>query len=273
MNCPGHTARKNFGQHWLKDLSILKKIIEAAEISSKDIVLEIGPGRGALTKYLLTSLAAFIYAVELDRDLAFMLREQLGLSTRLALIEGDILKVNFFSTGCYSPRKVVANIPYNITGPLLEKLLGTLEKPASKPYEKIVLLVQREVGDRICANPGDRNYGAFSVRMQLLAKCYRICTVPPTCFQPSPSVMSSVIVLNPLPISDHLTPELASQVDKLLRLCFVSRRKMLRSTLTKLIPMSCLEKLIIKTGITLKQRPQELSPSTWVKLAMSLNQV
>lgn len=271
MTVLGHTARKNFGQHWLKDKTILRKILEVAEISPSDIILEIGPGRGALTKYLLASLALFTYAVELDRDLAFMLRNQLGFSSRLALIEADILSVDFLSQGQFRPNKVVANIPYNITGPLLEKLLGTLITPAVRPYKRIVLLVQKEVGERICAHPGDSNYGAFSVRMQLLARCHNMCEVRPSCFQPPPSVKSLVLLLKPLPTQDLLTPNLASQVDKLLNLCFSSRRKMLRSTLAKLINRDCLENLMINTGVDLHQRPQEVSPAAWVKLAMNLN--
>nr|YP_009530499.1 putative rRNA (adenine-N6,N6)- dimethyltransferase [Paulinella micropora]AXY63188.1 putative rRNA (adenine-N6,N6)- dimethyltransferase [Paulinella micropora] len=271
MTFLGHTARKNFGQHWLKDKTILRKILEVAEISPSDIILEIGPGRGALTKYLLASLALFTYAVELDRDLAFMLRKQLGFSSRLALVEADILNIDFLSQGKCRPNKVVANIPYNITGLLLENLLGTLITPAVRPYERIVLLVQKEVGERICAHPGDSNYGALSVRMQLLARCYNICEVRPSCFQPPPSVKSLVLVLKPLPTQDLLIPNLASQVDKLLNLCFSSRRKMLRSTLPKLIDRDCLENLMIETGVDLHQRPQEVSPAAWVKLAMNLN--
>nr|YP_002048899.1 putative rRNA (adenine-N6,N6)- dimethyltransferase [Paulinella chromatophora]ACB42689.1 putative rRNA (adenine-N6,N6)- dimethyltransferase [Paulinella chromatophora] len=271
MTFSGHAARKDFGQHWLKDKSILNKIILAADLSADDIVLEIGSGRGALTESLLASSALLTLAVELDRDLASMLRKRLGTHTRFALIEGDILRINFPNASTYTPNKVVANIPYNITGPLLKRLLGSLNKPLNKPYKKIVLLVQQEVGDRIRANPGHTSYSALSVKMQLLARCYSVCIVPPHCFDPSPSVVSEVIVLEPLNPDQHLMPELAIRVEELLKFCFSSRRKMLRNSLTNLVPIKFLEIVIAKSGISLEQRPQELTPSQWVDLAASLS--
>ncbi len=171
-----------------------------------------------------------------------------------------------------SANKVVANIPYNITGPLLERLIGRLDQPVTPPYDRLVLLVQKEVAERIHARPGSSNFSALSVRMQLLAHCTSVCAVPPRCFKPPPKVQSEVIQLDPLPVEQRLAPPLARQVESLLKLAFLARRKMLRNTLGSALPESQLQQLAQEIGINLQQRPQELAPDQWVALARGLNQ-
>jgi 16S rRNA (adenine1518-N6/adenine1519-N6)-dimethyltransferase len=166
---------------------------------------------------------------------------------------------------------VVANIPYNITGPLLERLVGRLDRPVGQPYRRLVLLVQQEVGERIRALPGSSAFSALSVRMQLLAHCSSVCPVPPRCFQPPPKVMSEVVALDPLPPEQRLDPALARMVELLLRRCFAARRKMLRNTLGGLLPADALNGLAAEAGFDLQQRPQELAPERWVALAAGLN--
>ena len=263
-----HRARKRFGQHWLKDEGVLAQILAAAELGSADTVLEVGPGRGALTERLLASPAAAVRAVELDRDLVGGLRERFGADPRFELTEGDVLAVPLPPA-----TKVVANIPYNITGPLLERLVGRLDRPVAQPYRRLVLLVQQEVGERIRAKPGSSAFSALSVRMQLLARCFTVCAVPPRCFQPPPKVMSEVVALDPLPAEQQLQPELARGVEMLLRRCFAARRKMLRNTLMGLLSADQLAALAAEAGITLQQRPQELAPEAWVRLAAGLNRL
>ena len=166
---------------------------------------------------------------------------------------------------------MVANIPYNITGPLLERLVGRLDRPVSPPYRRLVLLVQQEVGERIRCAPGSSAYSALSVRMQLLGACRAVCPVPPRCFQPPPKVHSEVIAIEPLPEEQRLEPAVARRVEQLLRRCFAARRKMLRNTLAGLLPPEALAELAAAAGFSLEQRPQELAPAAWVALAAGLN--
>ena len=273
MTAAGHRARKRFGQHWLVDDSVLERIVAAAELSPGERVLEVGPGRGALTERLLASPLEALVAVELDRDLVTGLRQRFGGDRRFRLIEGDALEVPLRFADEEPPTKVVANIPYNITGPLLEQLVGRLDRPVQPPYQRLVLLVQQEVGERIRARPGSSACSALSVRMQLLARCRSVCPVPPRCFAPPPKVMSEVILLEPLPPEQLLEPALARQVESLLRRCYASRRKMLRNTLAGLLEPEPLSRLAAEAGVTLAQRPQELSPAQWVALATGLNRL
>ena len=260
-------ARKRFGQHWLNDAKVLEQIVAAAELGPTDTVLEVGPGRGALTAPLLATPLAALAAVELDRDLQQGLQQRFGADPRFVLVSGDVLRVQLPAA-----TKVVANIPYNITGPLLERLVGRLDAPQAVPYARLVLLVQREVAERMRARPGSSAFSALSVRMQLLARCSRVCAVPPRCFSPPPKVHSEVICLDPLPAAERLEPALARTTETLLKRCFGSRRKMLRNTLTGLLAEPQLEALAATAGISLQQRPQEIAPAAWVALASGLNQ-
>jgi len=270
LSFSGHRARKRFGQHWLSDAGVLDRIVAAAAIQPGDHLLEVGPGRGALTERLLATPAASLLAVELDRDLVAGLAQRFGGDPRFRLLEGDVLALPLAPPQGPQPEKVVANIPYNITGPLLERLVGRLDRPHDPPYRALVLLVQREVGERIRALPGTAAYSALSVRMQLLARCRGICPVPPRCFTPPPKVNSEVIHLEPLPAALRPPAGLAVASERLLRRCFASRRKMLRNTLAGLLPQEELEVLARSAGVELSQRPQEISPSSWLDLAAAL---
>ena len=272
MSFSGHTARKRFGQHWLRDERVLEHILSASELQTGDRVLEVGPGRGALTERLLRSSADAVHAVELDRDLVAGLRERFGADPRFSLREGDVLNVPLTLPDEGLATKVVANIPYNITGPLLERLIGRLDQPVDPPYQRLVLLVQKEVAERIRVRPGHSSFSALSVRMQLLAKCSTVCPVPPRCFQPPPKVQSEVICIDPLPPHQRPEPALAKRVESLLKQAFLARRKMLRNTLAGVCAPEQLQVLAAEAGIDLQQRPQEVAPSAWVELARGLNQ-
>ncbi len=266
MTFAAHRARKRFGQHWLVDQVVLDRIVAAAELQPGERVLEIGPGRGALTERLLNAPVAAVAAVELDRDLLAGLQQRLGGDARFQLIAGDALEITLPAADA-----VVANIPYNITGPLLDRLVGRLDRPVRPPYRRLVLLVQQEVGERIRSVPGSSAYSALSVRMQLLGCCRSVCPVPPRCFKPPPRVQSEVIAIDPLPLDQALDPILARRVEQLLRRCFAARRKMLRNSLGGLLPPDQLGSLAAAAGINLEQRPQEISPEAWVALAAGLN--
>jgi len=261
-----HRPRKRFGQHWLIDQQVLARIVAAAALEPSDRVLEVGPGRGALTAELLASPVGSVQAIELDRDLVDGLSRRFGADERFSLLSGDVL-----SLPLPPANKVVANIPYNITGPLLETLVGRLDRPRAEPYSRLVLLVQREVGERIRAQAGSSSYSALSVRMQLLCRCSLVCPVPPRCFDPPPKVHSEVISLEPLPPQERLAPPLARSVELLLKRTFLARRKMLRNTLSGLLSEPQLAELAASAGVSLQQRPQEVSPAAWVDLAAGLN--
>lgn len=272
MSFHGHTARKRFGQHWLRDAAVLDRILEAADLQPQDRVLEVGPGRGALTDRLLASSAAAVHAVELDRDLVTGLQQRFENQPRFSLTQGDVLEVPLLLPDACPAGKVVANIPYNITGPLLDRLIGRLDQPVDPPYQRLVLLVQKEVAERIRARPGQSCFSALSVRMQLLADCRSVCPVPPRCFQPPPKVQSEVIALDPYPAEKRLDLARARQVESLLKQAFLSRRKMLRNTLAGVAEPERLQTVAASAGISLQQRPQEISPQAWVALAKGLNQ-
>ncbi len=273
MTFSGHSPRKRFGQHWLRDLQVLNQIVAAADLSENDRVLEIGPGRGALTEKLLSSKAELIHAIELDLDLFKGLKERFSSESRLSLQPGDVLSSSLLLPDGMQANKVVANIPYNITSPLLYRLLGKLGSPPETSYQRLVLLLQKEVAERILAKPGQSNFSAMSVRIQLLAKSTSVCEVPPRCFKPSPKVDSKVIVIEPFQISDRSEVFVEKEVERLVNTAFLGRRKKLRNTLGNIRPLKELEVLAEQLGVNLDQRPQEVSPMTWLSLAKGIKEI
>ena len=268
-----HIPRKRFGQHWLKDQIVLDQIVKAAQLNSNDCVLEVGPGKGALTKKLIESKARFIQAIELDRDLVVGLKKRFINQNKFSLREGDVLSVPLEAENGLSINKVVANIPYNITGPLLKRLIGELGKASENKFDILVLLMQREVAQRIVALPGDRNFSALTVRIQLLAKCQDVCDVPSKCFQPEPKVDSKVVLIRPLIIRDPDFHEIGHLLEKLLKLAFSGRRKKLRNTIGSFVTSNDqIKELFAYRGISLDQRPQQISPSNWFALAKALKE-
>jgi 16S rRNA (adenine1518-N6/adenine1519-N6)-dimethyltransferase len=265
-------ARKQFGQHWLRSEKALQKIVASAELVEGDRVLEIGPGRGALTRPLLEKAAAVV-AVEIDRDLCKLLAEKLGKINHFLLLQGDILSLDLEAAlagfpDFQQPNKVVANIPYNITGPILERLLGAIATPNPHPFDVIVLLLQKEVALRLCARPGSRNYGALSVRVQYLAECEWICDVSAKAFQPPPRVDSAVVRLRPrqfhLPVTD------VHKLETLVKLGFATKRKMLRNNLMSVVERDRLNQLLEQLEINPQARAEDLSVENWVALSNQL---
>ena len=267
----GNIARKRFGQHWLKDESILDKILAAAELEVDDRVLEVGPGQGALTLRLLNSKASLVHAIELDRDLVNGLKRRFSNYHQFSLREGDALSDPLLPVDGIACTKVVANIPYNITGPLLGRLIGRLDKPPETIYRRLVILLQKEVADRILAKAGSSKFSSLSVRIQLLAKCKNVCLVPPNCFKPAPKVYSKVIIIEPFTKEKILGSDTARKVDTLLKTAFLSRRKMLRNSLSGLKCFSEIKIAAKDVGISLQLRPQDLSPEKWIQLSQGLS--
>ncbi|RMF25741.1 MAG: ribosomal RNA small subunit methyltransferase A, partial [Cyanobacteria bacterium J083] len=166
--------------------------------------------------------------------------------------------------------KIVANIPYNITAPILEKILGTIANPNPNPYESIVLLVQKEVAERLVAQPNSKAFGAFSVRVQYLAKCEIICEVPAKAFYPPPKVDSAVIKISPY--QEIPNPAQAPRhLESLIKMGFSSRRKMLRNNLKSLIEPDKLNQLLIQLDVNPQARAENLSLLNWIGLSNLLD--
>ena len=221
--------QKKFGQNFLIDTHVLDKIIRAAEITKEDLVLEIGPGIGTLTQYLCEN-AGSVIAVEIDRMLIPILKEDtLSEYDNVEIINDDILKVDIRKLveekNGGRPIKVVANLPYYITTPIVMSLLEQ-----ELPIDSITVMVQKEVAERMQASPGTKDYGALSLAVQYRADTYIAANVPPNCFMPRPAVGSCVIRLkkkNEPPVSVK-SPEL---MFKLIRAAFNQRRKTLLNAL------------------------------------------
>ncbi len=261
--------RKQFAQHWLRSPTALNQIITAAELSATDKILEIGPGTGILTQDLL-NFAKTVVAVEIDRDLCKKLVKKLGNIDHFLLLQGDFLEIDLDPLLQDFPKfkpmnKVVANIPYNITGPILTKLLGTLTTPAINPHELIVLLVQKEVAQRLCATAGAKIFGALSVRVQYLAECEFICEVPAKAFYPPPKVDSAVVRLRPRPIDTPVKNP--RHLEMLVKLGFANKRKMLRNNLKTIADRDQLTPLLEQLNINPQARAEDLGVKQWVALS------
>lgn len=220
--------QKKYGQNFLIDTSVLERITQAAQIGPADCVLEIGPGIGTMTQYLAES-AGKVVAVEIDKALIPILEETLADYENVTIIQSDILKTDVaelaerFNGG--KPLKVVANLPYYITTPII---MGLFEK--NVPVKSMVVMVQKEVADRMRAKPGSKDYGALSLAVQYYAEPEIIANVPPNCFMPRPNVGSAVVRLKRFGI-----PPVEAVDDKflfeLIHAAFGQRRKMLVNAL------------------------------------------
>lgn len=216
--------QKRFGQNFLIDTNVLKRIIAAADVTKEDYVLEIGPGIGTMTQYLAES-AGTVAAVEIDKNLIPILQDTLSGYDNVTIINEDILKLDIHKIveekNGGKPVKVVANLPYYITTPII---MGLLESHV--PLKSITIMVQKEVADRIQVGPGTKDYGALSLAVQYYAKPEIVAKVPPNCFIPRPNVGSAVIRLtkheaSPVEVKDE------KKMFALIRASFNQRRKTL----------------------------------------------
>jgi len=266
MDSKNYHQKKRFGQHWLVNKKILEKIKEVADLNENDFILEIGPGKGALTSRLLDSQIRKLHAIELDKDLINLLNAKFNNNDKFSLQQGDILSVNLDLIN-NKITKVVANIPYNITGPILDIFVGRLGIIKDHNYAKIIFLMQKDVVDRILSHEGSSNAGALSIRMQLLSKIKKICDVAPSSFSPPPKVFSSLVVFEPLKNHLRLDTNIEKYIDKLLRVSFNSRRKMIRNTLNSILSNEEINELSASSKICFNLRPQDISIEQWIKLA------
>ena len=264
--------QKKFGQNFLINTSILEEIIDAAEITREDFVLEIGPGIGTMTQYLCEA-AREVVAVEIDTNLIPILGDTLSAYDNVEVMNADILKVDIAKLADErnggKPIKVVANLPYYITTPII---MGLFESHV--PIDSITIMVQKEVADRMQEGPGSKEYGALSLAVQYYAKPEIVVNVPPSCFMPQPKVGSAVIRL-----TRHENPPVDVDNEKLMfqviRASFNQRRKTLANGLNNFGSFSLgkeeIQKSIEELGVPVNIRGEALSLEQFAKLSNIIN--
>ena len=260
--------QKKFGQNFLIDPHVLEKIVEAAGVTKDDFVLEIGPGIGTMTQYLCEN-AREVTAVEIDTNLIPILEDTLSAYDNVTVINQDILKLDIAKLAMErnggKPIKVVANLPYYITTPII---MGLFESHV--PIDSITIMVQKEVADRMQEGPGSKEYGALSLAVQYYAKPEIVVNVPPSCFMPQPKVGSAVIRL-----TRHSEPPVTVKSEKLLfqviRASFNQRRKTLANGLANYgafgLPKEELQACIEELGVPVNIRGEALSLEQFAQLS------
>ena len=260
--------QKKFGQNFLIDTHVLDKIISAAHITKEDMVLEIGPGIGTMTQYL-AEAAGKVIAVEIDRNLIPILEDTLSEYNNVRVINEDVLKLDLRKLADEENGgkaiKVVANLPYYITTPII---MGLFENHV--PVESITVMVQKEVADRMQTGPGNKDYGALSLAVQYYAEPYIVANVPPNCFMPRPKVGSAVIRLTrheklPVEVKDE------KLMFDIIRASFNQRRKTLANGLNNSDKITCSKEIITKAieklGKGASVRGEALSLQEFAKLS------
>ncbi|BCA79676.1 16S rRNA (adenine(1518)-N(6)/adenine(1519)-N(6))-dimethyltransferase RsmA [Desulfuromonas sp. AOP6] len=262
MEQPYHRPQKRFGQNFLHDDHVIDRILAAADLSSADRVLEIGPGLGVLTDRMLPK-AGHVVVMEVDRNLVERLKKRID--SNLTVFEGDALHLDWKSILCEPPYKLVANLPYNISSQILFKLLDHRDL-----FSRLVLMFQKEVGDRLAAAPGTRDYGILSVLCQVWFDVRKVVNVPPGAFKPPPKVHSIVLEF-------HARREPRVAIDdpdffrKVVKASFAQRRKTLRNTLTGSgFSADNVDVALSRCGIDPGRRGETLSLAEFSQLAREL---
>ncbi|WP_235040102.1 16S rRNA (adenine(1518)-N(6)/adenine(1519)-N(6))-dimethyltransferase RsmA [Vreelandella profundi] len=254
---PQHRARKRFGQNFLRDLGIISRIVRAVGPRSTDRLVEIGPGQGALTEPLLEA-AGHLEVIELDRDLIPGLRVQFFNYPDFVIHEGDALKFDFAALKGDGPAlRVVGNLPYNISTPLIVHLLAAGDAIADMHF-----MLQKEVVERLAAEPGGTDWGRLSVMAQYYCHVEQLFIVPPEAFVPQPKVDSAIVRLTPHEALPY-TADDPALLFELVKLAFGQRRKTLRNNFKGRVSPTTLEDL----GIDPVRRPQTLTVAEYVAIA------
>ena len=259
-------AKKRFGQHFLEPAWV-NKLIDAVKPSLEETFLEIGPGRGALTKALAPRVRQMV-AVEIDRDLAAALPAQVPPNVRV--VEGDFLNVDLDSVlqGEKIPLRVIGNLPYNVASPILFALLDAAAD--GRRFVDATLMLQKEVADRLVAGPGARDYGALAIQVSLLARVDRILTLPPGAFRPPPKVTSAVVRLQFHPPSEDVGDR--ATFERLVRGVFLQRRKTLLNALKPVADSfgRSASEVIEQAGVDPSKRPEALTLAEMARLARAV---
>lgn len=249
-------ARKRFGQNFLQDEMVIADIVGAIDPQADQHLVEIGPGHGAITQ-LLVQTCQRLDIIEVDRDLVPLLRNKLGSYPQLHVHEADALVFDYVSLVTEQEKlRVIGNLPYNITTPLLFHLLSQAQY-----IEDMCFMLQLEVVQRICAQPGSKTYGRLSIMVQYQCEVMQLFSVPPEAFEPVPKVDSAIIYLKPLKqLSGGDMPIAALKM--IVTQAFSQRRKTVSNTLKNIVSLTVLEDL----GIDLKQRPETISVAQYVAI-------
>jgi 16S rRNA (adenine1518-N6/adenine1519-N6)-dimethyltransferase len=254
----GLSANKALGQNFLFDLNLTGRIARAAAPLDTGSVIEIGPGPGGLTRALLDHGAREVIVIERDRRFLPVLAEiAAAYPGRLTVVEGDALKIDATKLGA-APRRIVANLPYNVATPLLLDWLS-----AGTAFVSLTLMFQKEVADRLIAQPRSKDYGRLAIATQWRAEVRRLFDVPPRAFTPPPKVTSTVVQV--IPRAQPLFPADAAMLERVAAAAFGQRRKMLRQSLRKVSPKA--EDVLLAAGIAPTARGEELSVEQFCTLA------
>jgi len=254
---PGHRARKRFGQHFLTDPGVVDAIIRAVHATKDDVVVEIGPGHGAITTALAAS-AGHLHAVELDSNLAAQLRRKYDGVDNVTIHEADALAFDFSALG--DQLRIVGNLPYNISTPLLFHLLKVRDRIVDMHF-----MLQKEVVDRMAAAPGSKAYGRLGIMLGCHLHIESLFDVDRSAFDPPPEITSAVVRLDPLP-PGTFNIEDDALLAKVVTSAFMKRRKTIRNSLKGIVEMSDLSAVGIDDGL----RPEQISISKYVQLSNHL---
>ena len=260
----GLAAKKTLGQNFLLDLNLTARIARAAGSLENKNVIEIGPGPGGLTRALLESGAAHVYAIERDERCILALQDLVAAAAgKLSIISADALKTDA-SALCPAPRVIVANLPYNIATPLL---IGWLENITA--FDSLTLMFQREVANRLNAKPRSKDYGRLSIITQWLAHVEKKFDIPPSAFTPQPKVTSTVVHI--VPKQDRKDSVAFATMETVTAAAFGQRRKMLRQSLKTL--NTDVENLLTTSALTPTARAEELTVAEFVRLAETYQKI
>lgn len=254
-----HKPRKRFGQHFLRDDYVLMRIVQAISPTESDHLVEIGPGEGVLTELLLP-LCAQCDIVEIDVDLVQHLQNQFGQTAHLTIHQQDALTLDLKTLSPTQPLRIVGNLPYNISTPLLFHLFSQMTW-----IEDMHFLLQKEVVDRLTAPVNHKHYGRLSVMAQYYCQTEFVCPVPPEAFYPPPKVDSSVVRLTPRKQRD-LTAQDITHFSALVKEAFTYRRKTLLNALKRFVSAETL----LALGISPQKRPQELTVDDFIRISNAL---
>ncbi len=252
-----HRARKRFGQHFLTDPGVIDAIIQSIHATKQDVVVEIGPGQGAITRTLARQ-AGHLHAIELDRDLAAKLRKQFDDNPDVTIHEADALTFDFATLG--ERLRVVGNLPYNISTPLLFHLLKFRDRILDMHF-----MLQKEVVNRIAAGPGSKAYGRLGIMLGCHLSVESLFDVDRSAFDPPPAVTSAVVRLDPLP-PDTFVIEDEAALSTLVATAFMQRRKTLRNSLKAVAGTADFEAVGIDAGL----RPEQVSIADYIALGNHL---
>ena len=253
-----HRARKRFGQHFLTAPETIEQIVAAINPAAGEIIVELGPGQAAITQPL-SVLATELHAIEFDRDLVERLRSRFATRDNVTIHEGDALSFDYATLG--TALRLVGNLPYNISTPLLFHLLTFRDHIADMHF-----MLQKEVVGRICASPGTKNFGRLTIMLGCRMESVPLFDVPPTAFSPPPKVMSSVVRMRPMPHGRFDVRD-STVLDAIVKLAFSRRRKTLRNALGGVASADDIDAV----GLDPSLRPEQVPIDDWVTLANRLS--